>query len=201
MPSCQQVFASRFRGRLASRCGRGGRGRRRARGLWRGAGGVPPRGAAGRRFQARGGAEVGGGAPRFHGRAVARRPGVAARPHDARAQRPARHVKSAEGVGGEAEDWRAGAVHRARPRNERDFPQRGGAPDDVSTGEATDISSVQMDFELSGYAAAKALETGEAQAYGPLLVLRRKSTRGRGRRSNSASSSAPPRECRSQFVK
>lgn len=45
------------------------------------------------------------------------------------------------------------------------------------------ISSVRIDFELSGYLAAKALlEGGGGAIFGPLLVERRKSTRGRGRR-------------------
>ncbi|MBR1608820.1 MAG: substrate-binding domain-containing protein [Kiritimatiellae bacterium] len=45
------------------------------------------------------------------------------------------------------------------------------------------ISSVQVDFELSGYLAAKALaEKTELSHFGPLLVARRESTSGRGRR-------------------
>lgn len=60
--------------------------------------------------------------------------------------------------------------------------------DDIAAG----ISSVRLDFELSGYLAAKALlaQMGGTRAhaaddtnlFGPLLVERRKSTRGRGRR-------------------
>ncbi len=53
------------------------------------------------------------------------------------------------------------------------------------------ISSVKMDFELAGYLAAKALgelitrrisRERESMAFGPLLVVRRESTRGHGRR-------------------
>ena len=55
-------------------------------------------------------------------------------------------------------------------------------------GAATDISSVRIDFELSGYLAAKAIGEMVAKTnnpvpmFGPLLVERRRSTRGRGRR-------------------
>ena len=74
--------------------------------------------------------QVGGRSPRLHRLAVARRPGVAAGAHDARAKNPALHVEAAEGVGREAEHRRAGTVRRERPRHERDFAQRGGAADD-----------------------------------------------------------------------
>ena len=51
---------------------------------------------------------------------------------------------------------------------------------------ASSISSVKIDFELSGYLAAKMIATrcddAAAATYGPLLVERRQSTRGHGRR-------------------
>ena len=57
------------------------------------------------------------------------------------------------------------------------------SPDD---GELPSISSVRIDFEYAGYAAAKAVRKGEADSaglsFGPLLVERRESTQGRGRR-------------------
>ena len=66
---------------------------------------------------------------------------------------------------------------------------------DESEGKASDISSVEIDFEFSGYLAAKTLaeiidtpqttrkENGKGNAvFPPLLVERRKSTRGYGRR-------------------
>ena len=58
----------------------------------------------------------------------------------------------------------------------------GGRDDSLSR-----VSSVQIDFELAGYLAAKRLsETSRGgarpDAFGPLCVLRRKSTSGRGRR-------------------
>ena len=43
------------------------------------------------------------------------------------------------------------------------------------------VSSVELDFELAGYLAAKALGSGSAATFGPLLVVRRKSTSGTGR--------------------
>lgn len=67
-----------------------------------------------------------------------------------------------------------------------------GANGDATDADAAmqDISSVKIDFELSGYLAAKALlawaschaRKREVPVFGPLLVDRRKSTRGRGRR-------------------
>ena len=52
---------------------------------------------------------------------------------------------------------------------------------------AADVSSVRIDFELSGFLAAKSLTEKPNRlkappSFGPLLVERRKSTRGRGRR-------------------
>lgn len=52
---------------------------------------------------------------------------------------------------------------------------------------AADVSSVRIDFELSGFLAAKSLTEQPNRlkappSFGPLLVERRKSTRGRGRR-------------------
>ncbi len=51
---------------------------------------------------------------------------------------------------------------------------------------ASSISSVKIDFELSGYLAAKMIaarcDGSAAATYGPLLVERRQSTRGHGRR-------------------
>ena len=65
-------------------------------------------------------------------------------------------------------------------------------PEDRLLAERT--SSVKIDFELSGYLAARMLgemsggsrirATGIVATYGPLLVIRRDSTRGRGRREN-----------------
>lgn len=47
---------------------------------------------------------------------------------------------------------------------------------------APDVSSIQLDFELCGWLAAKALLDGLSATYGPLCVLRLKSTQGHGRR-------------------
>ena len=73
------------------------------------------------------------------------------------------------------------AANRFMPHDATLVGANGDAPaDDV----AADISSVKIDFELSGYLAAKRLLEGDGSipVFGPLLVERRKSTRGRGRR-------------------
>ena len=44
------------------------------------------------------------------------------------------------------------------------------------------VSTVQLDFERAGYLAARALATGRGAVYGPMMVIRRESTRGFGRR-------------------
>ena len=57
---------------------------------------------------------------------------------------------------------------------------------DATGNNVSDISSVEIDFEYAGYAAAKAISEVAAEkkttSFGPLLVVRRKSTRGYGRR-------------------
>ena len=59
--------------------------------------------------------------------------------------------------------------------------------DDTGTGILPRVSSIQLDFELAGFVAARllaeAMTDGDSTAaFGPLCVLRRDSTRGRGRR-------------------
>ncbi len=82
----------------------------------------------------------------------------------------------------------ARALRAARRSMPHDSTLVGANAADAPGGEtASDISSVKIDFELSGYLAAKALLGGAhsrtaAPLFGPLLVERRKSTRGRGRR-------------------
>ncbi len=71
-------------------------------------------------------------------------------------------------------------AHRSMPH---DATLVGANAADPTDDAAADISSVKIDFELSGYLAAKALLGGKTiPTFGPLLVERRKSTRGRGRR-------------------
>lgn len=84
----------------------------------------------------------------------------------------------------------AAAVRRRFPR---DYTLLGvdATPETFADSTTPGISSVELDFELAGYLAAKALE-GEMSrkddhgnpgpAFGPLLVVRKESTRGRGRR-------------------
>ncbi len=69
-------------------------------------------------------------------------------------------------------------------------------PESITDSTAPRVSSVELDFELAGYLAAKALAEelkrvegtpvprppDTPPSFGPLLVLRRESTRGRGRR-------------------
>ncbi len=73
------------------------------------------------------------------------------------------------------------AAHRFMPHDATLVGANAADPSDSAA--RNGISSVTIDFELSGYLAAKALlEGGGGEIFGPLLVERRKSTRGRGRR-------------------
>ena len=73
------------------------------------------------------------------------------------------------------------AAHRSMPHDATLVGANAADPSDSAA--RNGISSVTIDFELSGYLAAKALlEGGGGEIFGPLLVERRKSTRGRGRR-------------------
>lgn len=77
------------------------------------------------------------------------------------------------------------AARRSLPRTATLVGANGaGAP---GGNEKYSVSSVEIDFELSGYLAAKALFSGGRDGsgiplYGPLLVRRGETTRGRGRR-------------------
>ena len=78
----------------------------------------------------------------------------------------------------------ARALHAARRSMPHDATLVGANAADPSDSAARNgISSVTIDFGLSGYLAAMALlEEGGGAIFGPLLVERRKSIRGRGRR-------------------
>lgn len=86
-------------------------------------------------------------------------------------------------------DWSARLVSSAFAQCGRNMPRDVtlvGADDasaDPSGTSGSAISSVRIDFERSGYLAAKALaeRTTQGAVYGPLFVERRESTRGRGR--------------------
>ena len=86
----------------------------------------------------------------------------------------------------------AAAVRRRFPR---DYTLLGvdATPEVFADSTSPGISSVELDFELSGYLAAKLLDgrlrglrgpdrAPSSAAFGPLLVVRKESTRGRGRR-------------------
>ena len=73
------------------------------------------------------------------------------------------------------------AAHRFMPHDATLIGANAADPADSAARHG--ISSVEIDFELSGYLAAKALlERKATPTFGPLLVARRKSTRGGGRR-------------------
>lgn len=99
-------------------------------------------------------------------------------------------------------DFAAGDVAAAARRVHRHIPKEltlvgvDGMPDGTVDASPPGASSIQLDFELAGYLAAKTLGTVVAakrakdesnlrfatNSFGPLCVLRRESTRGRGRR-------------------
>lgn len=85
-------------------------------------------------------------------------------------------------------DWSAKLTATALAEAGRLLPRDAtlvGADDSAAKTEppGSKISSIRIDFEMSGYLAAKTLAEQTADAtYGPLFVERRESTRGRGRR-------------------
>ena len=84
-------------------------------------------------------------------------------------------------------DWTAADVAQAARiagiRIPRDLVLVGVDNNEIySTTSDPPVSTVQLDFERAGYLAARALATGRSAVYGPMMVIRRESTRGFGRR-------------------